>query len=446
VAKAREAEEAALAAKFKDDILAAWHAAEGPDPFASIRGDFDLKGTDSHLWTSKLQMLGAEKCGLIKTPPTTPKSSTAWTYACSFRSTGDGYEHMVKTVQSILGLQFQPDESSEKINQVFFIDTSKPARRLFVSKIDEAMIGVSVVSVRFPSVAPGRLVTDSFPVVATFLPQPQPKPSEPAAKAETANTANVVPVFVQRPPEPDKAQCAAYLQRESERSSREQEVRRLQMELNDLQLQYQTASQKALQAEQAANLGSTGTGVLGALNQTLRSANQIAAQKYQADAQNLQLQATQKQSELNNAQFSLSMLPVLTQPMGCSTYPISQQATPSSPAAAVAEASVHDEVEKIRSGTYAPMPPAQLSTASAAVWGGTTMTVKNSTAYQLTVFYDGPVSKKLTLSPGSSQEVDLAPGLFHVAGRVAAGNVLPFYGEETYASSASYSETFYIAP
>jgi hypothetical protein len=216
--------------------------------------------------------------------------------------------------------------------------------------------------------------------------------------------------------------------------------------LNDLQLQYQTASQKALQAQQAANSSSSGTGWLGAINQTLGSVDKMAAQKFQADAQNLQLQETQKQSELNNAQFSLSMLPAFAQPMGCSTYSVSQQAMPSSPVAAPAETSVHDEVEKIRSGTYAPMPPAQVSSASPATWGGTTMTVKNSTAYELTVFYDGPISKKLTLAPGSSQEVDLAPGAFHVAGRVSAANVLPFYGEETYSSSASYSETFYIAP
>jgi hypothetical protein len=72
------------------------------------------------------------------------------------------------------------------------------------------------------------------------------------------------------------------------------------------------------------------------------------------------------------------------------------------------------------------------------------MTVENSTAYELSVFYDGPVSKKLTLAPGASQTIDLAPGAFHVAGRVSASDVLPFYGEETYAGSASYSETFYI--
>jgi len=441
-ARARETQEAAVAAKFKDDILAAWHAAESQDPFAGIRGDFDLSGSDSHLWTSKLQLAGSQKCGLIKTPAKTPKSAFAWTFACNFRATGAGYEQMVKTVQTILGLQLQPDESSDKINQVFFVDSSKPARRLFVAKIDEATIGVSVVAVRFTGVAPGRLVTDSFPAVATILPQP--KLPETAAKVETASTANAAPAPFPKQPELDRAQCAAYLQRESERTSKELEVHRLEMELNNLQLQYQTVSQKAMQAEQAANSAS-GTGVLGAISQGLASTNKILAQKFQADAQNLQLQVNQKQSELNNAQFSLSSLPALTQPVGCSTYSISQANVPSSSAPSV-ETSVHDEVEKIRGGTYSPLPPAQISASGTRVWGGTTMTVKNSTGYELTVFYDGPVSKKLTLAPGTSQEVELAPGAFHVAGRVTAGDVLPFYGEESYASSAGYSETFYIAP
>ena len=72
------------------------------------------------------------------------------------------------------------------------------------------------------------------------------------------------------------------------------------------------------------------------------------------------------------------------------------------------------------------------------------MSIKNSTAYELSVFFDGPVSTKATLSPGASQDLDLAPGVFHVAGRVAAANVLPFYGEDTFDSSTSYSMTFYI--
>ena len=61
------------------------------------------------------------------------------------------------------------------------------------------------------------------------------------------------------------------------------------------------------------------------------------------------------------------------------------------------------------------------------------------------MFFDGPVSRKLILAPGSSQDLDLDPGAFHVAGRAAA-HVRPFYGEETYAGSARYSMEFYIAP
>jgi len=91
------------------------------------------------------------------------------------------------------------------------------------------------------------------------------------------------------------------------------------------------------------------------------------------------------------------------------------------------------------------MPPAVRSPVSAnGGTGPTTMTVKNSTAYDLSVYFDGPVAKKLILAAGASQDVELAPGVFHVAGSVAAAGVLPFYGEDTYASSAQYSMTFYI--
>ena len=110
------------------------------------------------------------------------------------------------------------------------------------------------------------------------------------------------------------------------------------------------------------------------------------------------------------------------------------------------ELTIHDEVEDIRRLDPVPGPHAELDTAGApAVSGRTTMNVKNSTAYELSVFFDGSVSKKLILAPGSSQDLDLDPGAFHVAGRVAAAHVRPFYGEETYAGSARYSMEFYIA-
>ena len=109
------------------------------------------------------------------------------------------------------------------------------------------------------------------------------------------------------------------------------------------------------------------------------------------------------------------------------------------------EGTVSEEVEKIRSGRHAPMPLAQRDAGASVASGRTTMSIKNSTAYDLSVFFDGPMSTKLTLLPGATQELDLAPGAFHLAGRVAAADVLPFYGEETYAGSARYSMTFYIS-
>jgi hypothetical protein len=186
---------------------------------------------------------------------------------------------MVKSVQSVLNVPYQPDERAANINQVFFPDPSEPATRVFVAKINEATIGVSVVAVRSAGAA-ADFNAAQFPAVPTMLPT---------------------------------------------------------------------------------------------------------------------------------------------------------------------EPTISDEVDKIGSLPHTSPPPAQRSTASdAGVSGRTTMTVQNSTSYELSVFFDGPVSKKLTLAPGASQDVDLEPGTFQVAGRVAAANVLPFYGEETYAGSARYSVKFYI--
>jgi hypothetical protein len=264
---------------FHDGILAALRAAEEPDPFASIRGDFDLSASDSRQWKTSLQLAGADRCALLKTPPSTPTSLSSWTFGCAFRASDEGYEGMVKSVQSVLNLPYQPDEKAVNINQVFFADPSKPARRVFVAKINEATIGISVVAVGSAG-ALADFNADQFPSVPTILPT---------------------------------------------------------------------------------------------------------------------------------------------------------------------EPTISDEFDKIRSGPHTSMPPAQRSTASdAGISGRTTMTVQNSTAYELSVFFKGPVSKKLTLAPGASQDVDLAPGTFRVAGRVAAANVLPFYGEETYAGSARYSVKFYI--
>jgi hypothetical protein len=78
-------------------------AAEEPDPFASIRGDFDLSAQDTRQWKTSLKLQDAERCGLIKTPSAAPNSQSAWTFGCLFH--GDGYERIVTSVQSVLNLQ-----------------------------------------------------------------------------------------------------------------------------------------------------------------------------------------------------------------------------------------------------------------------------------------------------------------------------------------------------
>ena len=197
-------------------------------------------------------------------------------------SLDDGYESMVKSVQSVLNLPYQPDERAVNINRVFFADPGRPAWRVFVAKVNDATVDISVVVVR----------------------------------------------------------------------------------------------------------SSSGT------------------------------------------------------PTVASTPP-----SPTVPAMFLTEPTISDEVETIRKGIHGTMPHAELDTVGTpAVSGRTTMNVKHSTAYELSVFFDGPVPKKLILAPGSSQDLDLDPEAFHVAGRVAAAHVRPFYGEETYAGSARYTMEFYIAP
>ena len=106
---------------------------------------------------------------------------------------------------------------------------------------------------------------------------------------------------------------------------------------------------------------------------------------------------------------------------------------------------VKEEIEKIRSSNHSQVPTAQSKTLVGA-GSRTTMTVRNSTRFSLSVYFDGPVSSALNIPPNQSQSVDLAAGKFRVAGRVDASDVLPFYGEEIYGSSMQYSVTFYIGP
>jgi hypothetical protein len=126
-------------AKFRSSMLAAWRASEEAQPFVSIRGDFDLTSPTA-AWKTRVQLPGAERCVLIKTPTPGPTPTPLWTYGCVFRAATNTYEHIVELVQSALGINYRPDEAAVGANQVFFSDPSKPAWRLVVTKTSNAPV------------------------------------------------------------------------------------------------------------------------------------------------------------------------------------------------------------------------------------------------------------------------------------------------------------------
>ena len=173
-ARERDAQAAKRVADFRNGILVAVHAAEDPDPFASIRGDFDLSALDSRQWKTSFTLPGSEKCVLLKAPAPTPAVGSVWTLACMFRASGDRYEDIVRSVQSVLNLPYQPDEQALNVNQVFFADPSRPAWRLFVTRLSEATVGVSVVAMRLTGAASAVPNPAMFPGVPT---KPQTEPT-----------------------------------------------------------------------------------------------------------------------------------------------------------------------------------------------------------------------------------------------------------------------------
>lgn len=107
------------------------------------------------------------------------------------------------------------------------------------------------------------------------------------------------------------------------------------------------------------------------------------------------------------------------------------------------ESSISSQIDEIvRSGHYATLPPAEA--VPSGVSQQTSLSIKNQTAYELTVLMAGPVERSLLIPPGGSQAVELPPGTYRVVGQVKASNVLPFFGTQAYATGSSYQEAFYI--
>lgn len=440
-ARRRAAETARHVAEFRGAVRSAVRSAEEIEPFSSIRSGFDPNGPGGGYWQPTLKLPGADKCALLNSPASQNANVAAWTFACRFTSgwpssSDFGEEVMAKSVEAALGLPYSAGEGIARMKTLFFSNPVKPTWRLYVARIDGDTVGLSIVAAQVGTAQPISATAD-WNVLAPMMLLAEPR-------------------------------CQEYKQREDERSRRQNEIKALVSEVNDLQRRSQEAMAEATAADQRAISNcSGGTGFLGGLKAVACFADRNTSQQKQGEAQQLALTLNQKQFQMNSAQLSLATLASSQLPLGCRTdgtaivavpgfsskgvalpiAPISHVAAPSELGSALSvEPTVHDVMERIRLGDHGPMPVAQRSgSRGAGLPGQTTMTITNSTAYELSVFFDGPVSTKATLAPGASHDLELKPGAFRVAGRVAAADVLPFYGEETYDSSTRYSVTFYIA-
>jgi hypothetical protein len=154
----------ALESEFKNGVVTAWRAAHEADPFASIRGDFDLT-TSTGTWKSKLQLPNAAQCYLVKSAGSSPQVSP-WLYLCQLRPTGYTYEKVATLVQSALNISYRPDESASSVSQVYFEDPSKEWR-LVLTKVPSPLsvvlrIGkLPLVSAPLDTIAPGFTNTSS---------------------------------------------------------------------------------------------------------------------------------------------------------------------------------------------------------------------------------------------------------------------------------------------
>jgi len=110
------------------------------------------------------------------------------------------------------------------------------------------------------------------------------------------------------------------------------------------------------------------------------------------------------------------------------------------PASTGTIASQIDEI--VRSGSYATLPQARAI--AFGVSQQPSLSIRNQTAYELTVLMAGPVERSLSVPAGASRSVVVPPGTYRVVGQVKASNVLPFFGTQTYATDVSYDESFYI--
>src|ERR1019366_741323 len=174
----RRARDASLAG-FRDGIRSAWHAAGEAEPFASIRGEFDLSSPTA-AWKTTFTLPFADRCVLLKTPGTATGSAVQWTFFCIFRPAGSSsrvttYDWVVHAVKAALSLDYQPDESAVNVNRVYFSDPSKPDWRLEVTKLNDSSVEFRIARRQSSAIAPAPRPLDSTGSPIKTNPRPAPR-------------------------------------------------------------------------------------------------------------------------------------------------------------------------------------------------------------------------------------------------------------------------------
>lgn len=99
------------------------------------------------------------------------------------------------------------------------------------------------------------------------------------------------------------------------------------------------------------------------------------------------------------------------------------------------------QVDNIFAGSHGTLPSMNQSS-----YGGTSsrVSVSNDTQYTLTLLYSGASSKRIILSPHSSQTFTLANGNYRIAASVNTSGVTPYAGSESL-TGGSYNASYYIS-
>jgi tetratricopeptide (TPR) repeat protein len=108
------------------------------------------------------------------------------------------------------------------------------------------------------------------------------------------------------------------------------------------------------------------------------------------------------------------------------------------------KAKIDTEIAQISAGQHGYLPPA-IPQNPEELEGKAELTIINDTSYKLTVLLSGPTTRSVILSAGGTEQITLDPGVYEIAAKVSAEDVIPYYGETTFEGNYLYENRFYIS-